>query len=46
MAYGFWGWSPQTEAESLTYSVNAFNNGATQPGVADNHSAVVQRSRG
>jgi len=46
LAYGFAGWSPETEAESLTYSVAAFNAGLTAPTVADNHSPVVQRSRG
>ena len=46
LAYGFVGWSPETELESLTYTVAAFNAGAVPPGVADNHSPLVQRSRG
>ena len=46
LAYGFVGWSPETEAESLTYTVAAFNAGLTAPAVADNHSPVAQRSRG
>jgi hypothetical protein len=43
---GYLGWSPETEAESLTYSVTAFNANAVPPGPTDSHTAVVQRARG
>jgi hypothetical protein len=43
---GYLGWSPETEPESLTYSVSALIVGAGPPAIADNHSAFPQRSRG
>jgi hypothetical protein len=46
LAYGFLGWSPETEAESLTYTVAAVNAGTATPAIANTYTAVVQRSRG
>ena len=46
-AYGFVGWSPETDAESETYSVVAVGAGSTPPDrLTDNHTGVLQRSRG
>jgi hypothetical protein len=45
-AYGFHGWSPETDAESETYSVAANNAGTATPDRLTNTStAVQQRSR-
>ncbi len=47
-AYGFHGWSPETDAESETYTVAANNAGTVPPDrVANSITAkAVQRSRG
>lgn len=46
-AYGFTGWSPETDAESETYSVAAVNAGAVPPDkVPNNYTGVLQRGRG
>jgi hypothetical protein len=43
---GYLGWSPETEAESVTYTVAAFNAGAVTPAIANTYTAFPQRSRG
>ncbi len=45
-AYGFAGWSPETDAESETYSVAANNAGTATPDrITNTTTAVRQRSR-
>jgi len=45
VGYGFTGWSPETEAESLTYSI-AGGGGATAPSVmTDSVTQVTYRNR-
>lgn len=45
--YGFMGWSPETDAESETYSVTAVNAAAVTPDrLSNNYTGVSQRSRG
>ena len=44
--YGFTGWSPETDAESETYTVAAVNAGTATPStLADSTTAVQQRAR-
>lgn len=46
-SYGFTGWSPETDAESETYSVAAVNAGATTPDRLSNpYTSITQRARG
>lgn len=46
-AYGFTGWSPETDAESETYTVAAVNAGTATPDRLTNaHTRVEQRARG
>jgi hypothetical protein len=46
-AYGFVGWSPETDAESETYSVAAANVGPASPDrITNTTTAVQQRARG
>ncbi|MFI6228888.1 hypothetical protein ACIBCR_16415 [Micromonospora echinospora] len=46
-AYGFAGWSPETDAESETYSVAAVNAGTATPDRLTNpYTGVSQRARG
>lgn len=45
-AYGFYGWSPETDAESETYTLLAKGGGATSPDqLADAVTGVAQRTR-
>ena len=45
--YGFTGWSPETDAESETYTLAAVNAGATPPDrLTNTYTSVSQRSRG
>ena len=45
--YGFHGWSPETDAESETYTVAANNAGTATPDrITNTFTAVSQRSRG
>jgi hypothetical protein len=45
-AYGFAGWSPETDAESETYTVAAANAGTVTPDrITNTSTAVRQRSR-
>lgn len=47
LAYGFLGWSPESDAESESYSVAANNAGTATPDrLTDNITRVAQRSRG
>jgi hypothetical protein len=46
-AYGFEGWSPETDPESETYTVAAANAGTVTPDrITDPNTAVTQRARG
>ncbi|MEU8525259.1 hypothetical protein AB0C77_06600 [Streptomyces sp. NPDC048629] len=46
-AYGFAGWSPETDAESETYTVAAANAGTATPDrLTNNVTPVTQRARG
>lgn len=46
-SYGFTGWSPETDAESETYTVAANNAGTAPPDrIANPYTGVQQRSRG
>ncbi|MFB7162325.1 hypothetical protein [Streptomyces sp. NPDC056242] len=46
-AYGFGGWSPETDAESETYSVAAVNAGTATPDrLTNTYTRVEQRARG
>jgi hypothetical protein len=46
-SYGFIGWSPETDAESETYSVAANNASTTPPDrITNTYTGVSQRSRG
>lgn len=46
-AYGFIGWSPETDAESETYTLAASNLGTATPDrLANSYTPVSQRSRG
>lgn len=46
-SYGFVGWSPESDAESETYTLAANNLGAAQPDRLTNaYTPVSQRSRG
>lgn len=45
--YGFIGWSPETDAESETYTLAAVNAGQVPPDrIANTTTAVSQRARG
>lgn len=46
-AYGFGGWSPETDAESETYSVAAVNAGTATPDrLTNTYTRAEQRGRG
>lgn len=46
-AYGFSGWSPETDAESETYTVAAVNAGTATPDrLMNTYTRVEQRARG
>lgn len=46
-AYGFTGWSPETDAESETYTVSAANAGTATPDrITNPNTPRTQRSRG
>ena len=46
-AYGFGGWSPETDAESETYTVAAVIAGAATPDrLTNTYTPIVQRGRG
>lgn len=46
-AYGFVGWSPESDAESETYTLSANNAGTAQPDrLVNGTTPVSQRSRG
>jgi hypothetical protein len=45
--YGFVGWSPETDAESETYTLAATNAGAVPPDrLTNSTTSITQRSRG
>lgn len=45
--YGFTGWSPETDAESETYTVAAVNAGTATPDrITNTYTRVEQRARG
>lgn len=46
-SYGFVGWSPETDAESKTYTLAAVNAGQVSPSrITNTYTAVAQRGRG